>query len=138
MSSEIVDDDNEELMPLIIRDFHHMVIELSHLGMELGVIHPHQLDHGDTFPVVDSDLQSTPAASLDMPTVGTAYSPSATHGAVSALPTDMSTGAVTAVAGPQGESATELLEDENFAPLGSPATSSSTSFYRIDERGKSL
>ncbi|VDK32810.1 unnamed protein product [Taenia asiatica] len=137
ISSEIVEDDNEELMPLVIRDFHHMVIELSHLGMELGVIRPHQLDHGDTFPVADSDLQSTPAASLDMPTMGTAHLPSATHDAMPALLTDMSTGAVTAVAGPQGEPATEILEDDNFVPLGSPATSSSTSFYRIDERGKS-
>ncbi|KAL5107445.1 Ubiquitin-like modifier-activating enzyme 6 [Taenia crassiceps] len=130
ISSEIVDNDGEEFMPLIIRDFRHMVIELSHLGMELGVIRPHQLDHGDTFPVVDSDLQSTSAASLDMPAMGTAHSSSA----VPALLTDISTGVVTAVAGPQGESVTELLDDENFAPLGSPATSSSTGFYRIDER----
>ncbi|KAL5969221.1 Ubiquitin-like modifier-activating enzyme 6, partial [Taenia solium] len=137
ISSEIVDDDNEELMPLVIRDFHHMVIELSHLGMELGVIRPHQLDHGDTFPVADSDLQSTPVASLDVPPMGTTHLPSATHDAMPALLTDMPTGAVTAVAGPQGESATEILGDDNFVPLGSPATSSSTSFYRIDERGKS-
>ncbi|KAH9280853.1 Ubiquitin-like modifier-activating enzyme 6 [Echinococcus granulosus] len=132
ISSEIVeDDDNEELMPLIIRDFHHMVIELSHLGMELGVFRPYQLDHGDTFPVADGDLQSTPVASLEMPTMGTTHSPSATRGTMTALLTDASTGAVTALAGPQGESATELPEDENFAPLGSPATSSSTKLLRL-------
>ncbi|VDM17019.1 unnamed protein product [Hydatigera taeniaeformis] len=133
ISSEIVDDgDNEELVPLIIRDFHHMVIELSHLGMELGTIRPYQLDHGDTVPVADSNLDSTPRASLDDHL--DPHSPSATRGTMTALLTDMSTGTVTAVAGPQGESATELLEDENIVPLGSPASSSSASLYRIDER----